>query len=52
MTYPLGWSGRFHTDTHQDGTYTIRWLVRLLDYDMANGEIVSQMSQASYRLDR
>ena len=52
VTYPLCWSGQFHTDSYQDGTYTIRWRVRLLDYDMANGEIVSQMPQASYRLDR
>jgi hypothetical protein len=49
---PLGWSGRFHTDSHQDGTYTIRWRVRLLDYDMASGEIHSQVSQTSYQLNR
>jgi len=49
---PLGWSGRFHTDSHQDGTYTIRWRVRLIDYDMTTGEIYSQMAQTSYELDR
>lgn len=49
---PLGWSGRFHTDTHQDGTYTIRWRVRLLDYDMVTGEILSQAAEVTYTLDR
>ena len=49
---PLGWSGGYHTDSHQDGTHTLRWRVRLLDYDMATGEIYSQMDELTYGLVR
>jgi hypothetical protein len=48
---PLGWSGQAYQDHHQDGTRSLRWRVRLLDYDMSTGEILSAVDEATYRLE-
>jgi len=47
---PLGWHGRHYVDVHQDDTSTLRFRVRLLDYDMQTGMIRDRVDQASYRL--
>ncbi len=49
---PLGWGGGAHIDEHHDGSRTLRWRVRLLDYDMSNGDIMHAMSTARFRLER
>jgi hypothetical protein len=46
----LGFDGRFFVDEHDDGTRSIYWRVRLVDFDMEAGEIVAQRSRAEYRL--
>ncbi len=34
---PLGMTGSFYVDSHQDGSKTILWHVRVLDFDMTTG---------------
>ena len=48
---PLGWRGGHYLDTHQDGTHTLRWRVRLLDYGMETGVIAGQVDRAEFRLE-
>ncbi|MBI1335985.1 MAG: hypothetical protein GC164_03380 [Phycisphaera sp.] len=35
---PLGWSGRFYVDEHQDGTRSILWRVRMFEIDDDTGQ--------------
>ncbi len=46
----LGFGGRFFVDEHEDGTRSIYWRVRLIDFDMESGEIVAQRQRAEFRL--
>ena len=48
---PLGWGEGFYVDSHQDGSQSLLWRVRLLDYDMATGEITEQLQEARYELE-
>lgn len=50
--YPLGWMGNFYTDNHNDGTATIRWRVRLIDYDFGTGMLKSEQDRFTYILNR
>jgi hypothetical protein len=50
MADPLGWRGSHYLDSHQDGTQTVRWRVRLLDYNMQTGEITGQLDTARFQL--
>lgn len=47
---PLGWRGQHYLDLHQDGSKTVLWRVRLLDYNMETGELINQLDQVSYQL--
>jgi hypothetical protein len=47
---PLGWTGQFWTDFHQDGSRSIFWRVRLIDFDRPNGKILKQIDGIKYRL--
>ena len=51
MPQPLGWRGGHYVDAHQDGTKTIRWRVRLIDYDMQTGEMNQQLDESVFRLE-
>ncbi|MHC4201025.1 MAG: C25 family cysteine peptidase [Planctomycetota bacterium] len=48
---PLGWSGKYWTDEHADGTRTYRWRVRLLDLDQTTGKITSKTDRLDYRIE-
>ena len=50
MEAPLGWSGSYYVDQHADGTSSLLWRVRLLDYDMVTGEILRAVDRAEYEL--
>ena len=45
---PLGWSGNYYIDEHQDGTVSVHWGVRLIDYDMYTGDMTAQSPHFDY----
>ena len=47
---PLGWSGNAFVDAHSDGTQSLRWRCRLIDFDMRTGEVGAQRKSLSFRL--
>lgn len=47
---PLGWAGNFFVDEHSDGSRSVFWRVRLVDFDMTKGQITQQADKLSYRL--
>jgi hypothetical protein len=46
----LGWTGLVHVDEHSDGSHTLIWRVRLLDFDVETGSIAAQLSSQSFRI--
>ena len=46
----VGWNGNYYIDEHQDGSQSLLWQVRLLDYDMRTGEVLNQVGQVRFRL--
>ena len=48
---PLGWSGNYYLDHHQDGSVTALWKVRLLDYDAYTGEITGESDFFQYNIE-
>ena len=46
----LCFGGKFFVDEHADGTRSIYWRVRLIDFDMESGEVRAQRSRAEFRL--
>jgi hypothetical protein len=47
---PLGWNGNYWTDEHQDGSRSIFWRVRFVDFDPFEGKFRSRTNSISYRL--
>lgn len=47
---PLGWNGKYWIDEHQDGSRSIFWRVRFVDYDQFAGKFRHQTDSISYRL--
>ncbi|CAJ1333744.1 unnamed protein product [Effrenium voratum] len=60
---PLGWTGpdrgrgypgsagtSLHEDRHADGSKTLMWRVRLLDYDCETGEVTGQLADQTYEM--
>lgn len=47
---PLGWTGRCFVDEHADGSRSLYWRVRLIDFDMTSGEIRAEVEQLRFRL--
>lgn len=45
---PLGMDGNFYIDTHQDGSRTALWRVRLLDFDPLTGDILEDNVSFEY----
>ena len=39
---PLGGTGTHYIDTHQDGSVSVHWSVRLIDYNMYTGEVLTE----------
>jgi hypothetical protein len=48
---PLGWDGRLFVDEHADGSRSVYFRVRLIDFDMATGEILQQVTSLRFRLE-
>jgi peptidase C25-like protein len=46
----LNWKGRCFVDEHADGSRSLWWRVRLLDYDMTKGEVHSELEHIDFRL--
>jgi len=47
---PLGWDGRHFIDEHADGTRSIYFRVRMLDYVAETGELKAQLDKLKLRL--
>jgi len=47
---PLGWTGQSFVDEHADGSRTLYWRARLIDFDMTSGEIRAEVDQLRFRL--
>ena len=47
---PLGWTGKFFLDAHADGTRSVWWRCRLIDFDMRTGEVGAEVESLSFRL--
>ncbi|MFK5957152.1 MAG: C25 family cysteine peptidase [Planctomycetota bacterium] len=47
---PLGWTGSCFIDYHADGSRTLYWRVRFIDFDMTSGEIKAQFKKLEFRL--
>jgi hypothetical protein len=47
---PLAWSKRFFVDEHSDGSRSILWRCRLVDFDMRTGEICAAVNALSFGL--
>lgn len=45
-----GFDGKSYIDVHEDGTRSIYWRVKLIDFDMNRGEIRMQRERAAFRL--
>ena len=48
---PLGWGGQAHIDEHADGSVSVMWRVRLLDYNQVTGEITAEQSEFVYEVE-
>jgi len=46
----VGWTGLTHIDDHSDGSCTLLWRVRLLDFDVETGVITSRVDVESFRV--
>lgn len=47
---PLGWTGACYVDEHSDGTRSLYWRCRPVDFDMTTGEVRRQVRRLSFRL--
>jgi len=47
---PLGWTGKFFLDEHPDGTRSVWWRCRLIDFDMRTGVVGAEVESLSFRL--
>jgi len=48
---PLGWpTGDFFLDEHDDGTRSILWRVRFLEFDKATGKVLKRLDRIDYEL--
>lgn len=47
---PLHFTGKCFVDEHDDGTRSVFWRVRLIDFDMNSGEVRAQRDRAAFRL--
>jgi hypothetical protein len=47
---PLGWTGSCFVDEHADGTRSLYWRCRMIDFDMTTGKIRKQVRRLGFRL--
>jgi hypothetical protein len=48
---PLGWDGRWFVDEHADGTRSIYFRVRMIDFDMSSGKVLAKVERLRFRLE-
>lgn len=48
---PLGGTGNHYIDSHQDGSVSVHWSVRLIDYDMYTGEMIHESPSFEYLIE-
>jgi hypothetical protein len=48
---PLGWGRRFWVDEHADGTRTVLFRVRLIDFDMDAGRVLNSVESLRFRVE-
>jgi hypothetical protein len=49
---PLGWTGSCFVDEHADGTRSVYWRCRFVDFDMTTGQVRGQVGKLGFRLVR
>ncbi|MBM4063953.1 MAG: hypothetical protein FJ265_23075, partial [Planctomycetes bacterium] len=47
---PLGWNGKWFVDEHADGSRSVFFTVRLIDFDMDGGVVLRQVERLRLRL--
>ena len=47
---PLGWTGTCFVDEHPDGSRSLFWRARLIDFDMTRGEVRAEVDRLRFRL--
>jgi hypothetical protein len=47
---PLGWTGKCYVDEHSDGTRSLYFRCRLIDFDMTTGQVRKQIGKLGFRL--
>jgi len=47
---PLGWTGSCYVDEHSDGTRSLYWRCRFVDFDQTTGTVRSQVGKLRFRL--
>lgn len=47
---PLGWTGSCFVDKHADGTRTLYWRCRFVDFDQTTGRVRRQIGKLRFRL--
>ncbi|MDY7076588.1 MAG: C25 family cysteine peptidase [Chloroflexota bacterium] len=48
---PVGWTGNYYTDQHQDGSSTALWLIKPMTYDRHSGDILDEADFIVYIVD-
>ena len=48
---PLGWDGLWFVDEHADGSRSVFFRVRMIDFDMARGEVLQQVDSLRFALE-
>ncbi len=48
---PLGWDGKWFVDEHGDGTRSVFWRVKLVDFEMPSAKILAKLDRLNFRLE-
>jgi hypothetical protein len=48
---PRGWNGKWFVDEHADGSRSVFFSVRLVDFDMDAGAVLRQVDRLRFRLE-
>ena len=48
---PLGWDQRVFIDEHADGTRSLYFRVRMIDFDMSTGKVLAKVERLRFRLE-
>jgi hypothetical protein len=47
---PLGWKGTWYGHNNPNGSFTYRWVVRMIDFDQTKGEVRSEVGRLDFRV--